>query len=239
MKVKKMMGTGLAMLLMLTALATSSWAERGWGHGRDDNWRDRYQDRGQEHHQDHDWVLDKRYEHNQYYPRQGYVVQELPGNYRMFRHRDERYYFNDGIWYRPWEGGFAVVLPPIGLVLPFLPPFYTTIWAGDIPYYYANDVYYRWRPEERAYVVSEPPPEKKVVEDAAIPKELFVYPKNGQSQEQQDTDRYECHRWSVEQSNFDPTQPGGNVPEAQNTAKRGEYQRAMKACLEGRGYSVQ
>lgn len=239
MKYLRAIGIGLSCLLMLSALTTTAFADRGRGRGGDENWRDRYRERERDHSRDRDWVLDKRYDHNQYYPRRGYVVRELPRNFREIRHRNDRYYFNDGIWYRPAVDGFSVIMPPIGLVVPFLPPFYTTIWVGDVPYYYADDVYYRWRPEDRAYVVSEPPPDRKVVEDAVIPKDLFIYPKQGQGPDQQDGDRYECHRWSVEQTNFDPTQPGGNVPETQNTLKRGEYQRAMKACLEARGYSVQ
>jgi hypothetical protein len=35
---------------------------------------------------------------------------------------------------------------------------------------------------------------------------LVIYPGKGQSQTQQDQDRYECHRWAVQQSGFDPTQ---------------------------------
>ncbi len=60
---------------------------------------------------------------------------------------------------------------------------------------------------------------------------LYVYPQNGQSEEQQSSDRYECHQWANLQTGFDPTQAnGGGNPD--------DYQRAMKACLEGRGYSV-
>jgi len=36
---------------------------------------------------------------------------------------------------------------------------------------------------------------------------LYVYPSAGQSQEQQDRDRYECHDWAVSQTGFDPTRP--------------------------------
>lgn len=33
----------------------------------------------------------------------------------------------------------------------------------------------------------------------------YIYPSKGQSQEQQDRDKYECHIWAVQQSGFDPT----------------------------------
>jgi hypothetical protein len=68
---------------------------------------------------------------------------------------------------------------------------------------------------------------------AAPAADLIVYPKNGQSQEQQGKDRFECHKWAVGQTGFDPTQ--GAAPP---NARRGDYMRAQTACLEGRGYSV-
>ncbi len=68
--------------------------------------------------------------------------------------------------------------------------------------------------------------------------DFFLYPKNGQTAEQQSVDRYECHSWSKSQTGFDPTQSDGGVPLAQNTEKREHYRRAMTACLEARGYSV-
>jgi hypothetical protein len=67
---------------------------------------------------------------------------------------------------------------------------------------------------------------------------VYVYPTAGQSEAQLDRDRYECHLWAVLQSGFDPTQPLGGVAAATADARRADYQRAQKACLEGRGYSV-
>ena len=65
-----------------------------------------------------------------------------------------------------------------------------------------------------------------------------MYPTNKQTAAQQATDRYECHRWAVEHSGFDPTQAQGGVAAAAADSKRSDYRRAMTACLEGRGYSV-
>ena len=50
-----------------------------------------------------------------------------------------------------------------------------------------------------------------------------MYPKNGQSEEQQSIDRRECQQWAAQQAG------AGNAS---------DYQRAMAACIEGRGYSV-
>jgi hypothetical protein len=130
----------------------------------------------------------------------------------------------------------------------------------------------------------------------------YIYPSKGQSPEQQNRDRYECHTWAVQQTGFDPTRPqtaqapsapppgapivkgaargaavgavGGAIAgdagrgaaagaamggllggmkrmdqakahsqqEAQqqniNAQQQAAYNRALGACLEGRGYTV-
>jgi hypothetical protein len=185
------------------------------------------------------YVLDKRHDHGRYYPPTGYRVPSLPRTRYTVPYRGRPYYYDRGVWYHYTGVRYVVVLPPVGIGVPVLPPYYTTVWVGGIPYYYANGVYYVWRPAQRVYVVSEPPPESEVHEQPADPQQLFVYPKQGQSEQQQATDRYQCHTWSTGQTGFDPTRSGGNVPEAQYDTKRSDYQRAMKACLEARGYSVQ
>ncbi len=146
-----------------------------------------------------------------------------------------RYFFYGGVWYRPYGPRFVVVAPPFGLVVPFLPLYYTTLWVGGIPYYYANEVYYTQT--AGGYMVVEPP-KGEVVEAPAPEERLFIYPRKGQSEKQQSNDRYECHRWAVDQTHFDPTQPPGSAPEAQPNQKRAEYHRAMGACLDARGYTV-
>jgi hypothetical protein len=37
--------------------------------------------------------------------------------------------------------------------------------------------------------------------------EVFVYPKQGQSQETFQRDQFECHSWAKQQTGFDPSQP--------------------------------
>ena len=61
--------------------------------------------------------------------------------------------------------------------------------------------------------------------------DLYVYPRNGQTEQQTQNDRYECHSWAVGQSGFDPTRP-------QQTGNADDYRRAMVACLDARGYSA-
>ncbi|HET9861906.1 MAG TPA: DUF6515 family protein [Steroidobacteraceae bacterium] len=183
--------------------------------------------------------VDHRYHHNRSYPVRGHVYHALPHRYVSIRYRGGPYYYGGGVWYRPYGPRYVVVAPPIGIGVGFLPPYYTTVWFGGVPYYYADDVYYVWRPQRREYVVTRPPAgEPARVEAPSGSTEIFVYPKNGQSEAQQSTDRYECHAWAVQQSGFDPTRPSGGVEESQIEAKRADYRRAEGACLEGRGYSV-
>jgi hypothetical protein len=68
----------------------------------------------------------------------------------------------------------------------------------------------------------------------AVPK-VFIYPKTGQSGDQQARDRYECYQFGIAQTGFDPMRSGGSAPRAEQQA---DYERAQAACLEGRGYSV-
>jgi hypothetical protein len=183
---------------------------------------------------------DGRYNHGRSYPAHGYVYGSLPRGYVNVHYRGAPYYYRGGIWYRPYGPRFVVVAPPIGIGVGFLPPFYTTVWFGGMPYYYADQTYYLWHPERREYVVTQPPggQPSQVGSTAASNTDVFVYPKNGQSEAQQSTDRYECHAWAVQQSGFDPTRPGGGVAQSDIEARRADYRRAEGACLEGRGYSV-
>lgn len=178
---------------------------------------------------------DSRYHHDRSYPARGQVVRELPHNRRIVVHGGSRYFFSGGVWYRPQGPRFAVIVPPIGLFVPFLPPYYATIWLRGVPHYYANEVYYAHQGD--GYVVVEPP--KEEVSQAPPPAEqMFIYPRLNQSEQQQADDRYACHRWAVDQTGFDPTQPPGASPQIQKTEKRADYQRAIGACLDGRGYTV-
>ena len=55
-----------------------------------------------------------------------------------------------------------------------------------------------------------PPPPRMVAVSAPAPQKVFVYPSNGQSAEQTDRDRYECHLWAVQQTGVDPSRADAN-----------------------------
>lgn len=55
----------------------------------------------------------------------------------------------------------------------------------------------------------EPPPRHYVVPAQPVAQtQIIVYPAHGQSAQQLDKDRYECHLWAVQQTGFDPSRPG-------------------------------
>ena len=60
--------------------------------------------------------------------------------------------------------------------------------------------------------------------------DMFIYPGKGQSQAQQDKDRYECHSWAVQQTGFDPSR-------AQSTNSQPAQQRSSSSApvLQGAG----
>ena len=160
----------------------------------------------------HGRVLDNRYNHGHYYPEFGSFHTALPADYHPYYRGGSRYFFSGGIWYAPRGAGFIVVRPPAGLIISVLPPYYSTVWIGGIPYYYADDVYYTAEPGQSGYMVVDPPANADQPQEQPPGNsydDLIIYPKNGQSGAQQAADRYECHNWAKGQSGFDPTQPGG------------------------------
>src|SRR6202048_2468410 len=58
-----------------------------------------------------------------------------------------------------------------------------------------------------------PPPPRTVAVPAPPPQKVFVYPANGQSAEQTDRDRYECHVWAVQQPGVDPSRADASAYE--------------------------
>ena len=151
-------------------------------HGDRDDYR-RDDRRGDRDHRDRDWDRDRdRYDHRNRYDgrdhrrdgqryddrhrwnpphahhhRPGYVVHRLPPRHRVVHYRGARYYYGDGLWYRPVGPRYTVIDPPLGLVVSFLPQFSSALYFGGVPYYRAGPVYYVWNPRLRGYVVTDRP----------------------------------------------------------------------------------
>jgi hypothetical protein len=151
-----------------------------------------------------------------------------------------------------YYGGFGLL--GYGLFFDTLPLYYSTLWWGGSPYYYANDNYYQWNGAVSQYETVRPPRElASQVATTQTPENfnLFAYPKNGQTAEQQATDRMECQQWATGQTATVAATPadtqhgsGAGVAAASpgNAAspiRQQDYLRAQSACLAGRGYSVQ
>jgi hypothetical protein len=56
--------------------------------------------------------------------------------------------------------------------------------------------------------------------------QLNMVPRNGQSTTQESVDRRDCQQWASQQAGT-------------SAANGSDYQRAMVACIEGRGYAVE
>ena len=166
------------------------------------------------------------------------VVTRLPPGYRPYYWGGSPYYQYGGYWYRPYGSTFILSSPPFGLYVSSLPPFYSTVYIGGLRYYFVDDTYYSYDPGRRGYVVVQPPSGSRLATAPAPAvepqrdQELYVYPQNGQSEQQQADDRYECHRWAVGQTQYNP------VDAVYSPDKRAQYDRAITACLTCRGYSV-
>ncbi len=175
-------------------------------------------------------VLDQRHHLDHYYPPRGYLAPGLPAGSLSIRFGGrDNYFFHGGVWFRPQGGRFMVVLPPMGIAVPMLPPAYATLWIAGTPYYYANGVYYAAAPGQGYVVVSPPQGVDAVQPVPAMPApqplpQPIVYPRNGQSAAQTESDQQECNRWAT-------TQAGA-------MADASVFQRAVSACLDGRGYTV-
>jgi len=88
---------------------------------------------------------------------------------------------------------------------------------------------------------SPPPPERSQAPPSASQNsggQMFIYPRQSQSKEQQSKDFDACQSWAVGQTGFDPSQPPAGRPDAQTTQKSSDYLRAISACLDGRGYTL-
>jgi len=143
------------------------------------------------------------------------------------------YGFRGCCWWG-WPGAFWLAA---------LPLYYSTWWYDGVPYYYAYDNYYIWNGPAGQYQ-QVTPPSGLIGSGAPAPgaqapgsTELFAYPKNGQSAEQQARDKQECKAWAATQTTSESGGATGAIAAAAPQSSE-ENLRAQAACLEARGYSV-
>ncbi|SDV12248.1 DUF6515 family protein [Pseudomonas mucidolens] len=168
--------------------------------------------------------------------RPGYIVDRFPDrNYRV-PYRGQDYFFSNGYWYRPQGPRYVVVTPPYGIEVRYLPDYAREVWVGNTLFFLAAGAYYTYEADSQQYVVVQPPV-------ASLPRppapqgngyDVVAYPANGQSPAQVRQDGYDCYRWGVQQSGFDPqTVTYAPAPTVVQT-----YRQAQGDCLGSRGYQV-
>ncbi|CAM3700861.1 hypothetical protein CCOS865_00711 [Pseudomonas reidholzensis] len=198
------------------------WQAGGPGQRPGDNWAGRPEGHG------NGWGPGPQY-------RPGHAVERFPDRYWKVPYRGQDYFYSGGYWYRPNGPGYVVVRPPYGVRVNYLPSYAREVWLSGALFFLVADTYYQYQADSREYVVVNPPVNVPVQPpQASAGYDVIAYPAYGQTPQQQDQDRYQCHRWAVEQTGFDPAQatyaPPANVAD--------NYRRAMGACLSGRGYSI-
>ena len=110
-------------------------------------------------------------------------------------------------WAGPVWGGIGV-----GIGLGLGSYYYGAPWVYGPPVYVVPG-----QPVQEVAPIASTPPVRSAPEP-------IVYPRNGQTAAQTETDRRDCERWATTQ------------PSAMSDAT--VFQRATAACLEGRGYTV-
>ena len=169
------------------------------------------------------------------FDRPGVTVRVLPRQHRIVSLRGRDYFYGAGRFYERRGARYVVVTAPIGARVRSLPAGFVSFGIGNRRYYYVNATYFLWDNDSEEYEVVEAPDGADAIlgDDAAVTDlDLYVYPTAGQTEEQRDQDRYECHLWAGEQTGFDPSMSD------QDVAMASDYKRAISACLEGRGYTV-
>jgi hypothetical protein len=171
--------------------------------------------------------VDQRARNVRAVPPIGYAATGLPRGSIHIAHGGSHYFFDGGVWFRPYGGRYMVIAPPLGIVVPLLPPDYFTLDVNGMPYYYANGTYYATQPGGGYSVVAAPP-------GVAVPVQvgpnvgslaaLVVEARNGQSQAQREADQQACNGLAA-------TQPGA-------AADATLYQRSFAVCMNGLGYTV-
>ena len=164
--------------------------------------------------------------------RPGYQVDRFPAQHWQVPYRGQNYYFSGGYWYRPQGPRYIVVQPPYGIRVGFLPDYAREVWFGSTLMFLAAGAYYAYQPATRDYIVVQPPANYQ--QPASNDYEMVADPINGQSPAQIGQDRYDCYRWAVEQSGFDPAKATyAPAPQVVQT-----YRQAQGSCLSSRGYQV-
>lgn len=106
------------------------------------------------------------------YPQTGKIVPHIPPGHQTLNVGPDRYFYHQGIYYRPDPKGFKVVMPPPGAVVGHLPDGFETLVIAGLTYFLFAGIYYHHT--AAGYEVVPAPPE-------ASASEATPPPANGQS----------------------------------------------------------
>jgi hypothetical protein len=100
-----------------------------------------------------------RYYHYDRYPARTSVsiIARLPLGAVSVMFGNRYYHYHNGVYYRPYDHGYIIVQPPIGIIVPDLPFGCTRVIIGSNPYYRYENVFYA--PYGNRYKVVEEPKE--------------------------------------------------------------------------------
>lgn len=72
----------------------------------------------------------------------GFFLTALAANAFRFSFGNQWYYYDDGCYYVPYNGGYSVVASPIGAIVSYLPDGYETCPVDNVDYYYYGGTFY-------------------------------------------------------------------------------------------------
>jgi len=119
---KKYLVCGLVLLMLFISFSAS--AQYGRGHGR----------------------YNSRYAPYHRYPSRTSVsvsvIARLPFGAIGVNFGNRYYHYHNGTYYRPYNRGYIIVPPPVGIIVPALPYGAAHVIIGSHPYYRYDDVFY-------------------------------------------------------------------------------------------------
>jgi hypothetical protein len=133
------------------------------------------------------------------------------------------YYYANRVYYAQSPQGYVVVPEPVGAAMTSPPPNASPATSNGV---------IELGPITPSPQPKPPPPPSSA--NAGTGAQLYIYPRQGQSVEQQAKDRGECHDWTLKQIGGDRSIQSN----AQSLERSPDYSRAIGACLEARGYTV-
>jgi hypothetical protein len=72
----------------------------------------------------------------------GFFAASLAADAFYFSLANQAYYYDDGVYYEPYNGGFNVVPAPVGAMVATIPPGSETVQVGDQTYIYYGGTFY-------------------------------------------------------------------------------------------------